>query len=81
MTTSQRFWTFVALCLFASLWSPIDASRTKRNVINRIIKKKGIAAAATAFVAAASMTKKKFLPIPIVFPLRYNACDCTVNLF
>ena len=44
-------------------------SRNKRDAFDYVLKKKGLHMAAGALIAAASASKKKFMPIPIVFPL------------
>ncbi|KAF7488953.1 hypothetical protein SSS_05275 [Sarcoptes scabiei] len=43
--------------------------RQKRDAFSALIKKKGLKAAAAGIVAAASITKKKFFPLPIPFPV------------
>ena len=44
-------------------------NRSKRDAFDYMLKKKGLSMAAGALIAAASVSKKKFMPVPIVFPL------------
>ena len=72
MTMTNKLLTLLfSFMLISTSWTlPTETKhRSKRDAFDIILKKKGLSAAATALIAATSISKKKFLPVPIPFPI------------